>query len=61
VAERALRLVQHGVIDAVDGSDLVVDADSICIHGDAPNAVEAAAAIARALAGHGIQPQPFIR
>jgi len=61
VAERALRLIREGVIDAEDGSELAVDADSICIHGDAPNAVEAAVAIALALAAHGIEPRPFVR
>jgi UPF0271 protein len=61
VAERALRLVQHGLIDASDGFEIAVDADSICIHGDAPNAVDAAAAISDALSRHGITPQPFVR
>lgn len=39
IAERMLRLVSDGVIEAIDGSLVPVDADSICVHGDSPDAV----------------------
>lgn len=45
IAERMLTLVRDGVIEAVDGSLVRVEADSICVHGDSPGAV----AIARQL------------
>ncbi|MDR0213445.1 MAG: LamB/YcsF family protein [Comamonas sp.] len=45
IAERMLKLVSEGVIEAVDGSMVRVEADSICVHGDSPGAV----AIARQL------------
>ena len=45
IAERMLKLVRDGVIEAVDGSLVRVEADSICVHGDSPGAV----AIARQL------------
>ncbi|MDR2298884.1 MAG: LamB/YcsF family protein [Comamonas sp.] len=45
IAERMLKLVREGVIEAVDGSQVRVEADSICVHGDSPGAV----AIARQL------------
>lgn len=45
IAERMLTLVRDGVIEAVDGSQVRVEADSICVHGDSPGAV----AIARQL------------
>ncbi|MBV8249883.1 MAG: LamB/YcsF family protein [Comamonas sp.] len=45
IAERMLTLVRDGVIEAVDGSLVRVEADSICVHGDSPCAV----AIARQL------------
>ncbi|MEX8194143.1 LamB/YcsF family protein [Comamonas guangdongensis] len=45
IAERMLSLVRDGVIEAVDGSLVRVEADSICVHGDSPGAV----AIARQL------------
>ena len=60
VAARAVRLIRDGVIEATDGSEIRVDAASLCIHGDAPNAVAAAAALAARLADAGIVPEPFI-
>jgi len=45
IAERMLTLVRDGVVEAVDGSLVRVEADSICVHGDSPGAV----AIARQL------------
>lgn len=45
IAKRMVRLVQEGVIEAIDGSTVHIEADSICVHGDSPGAV----AIAREL------------
>lgn len=45
IAQRMLRLVQEGVVEAIDGSLVRIAADSICVHGDSPDAV----AIARQL------------
>lgn len=39
IAQRMLRLVYEGVIEAVDGSLIKLQADSICVHGDNPSAV----------------------
>ena len=39
IAQRMLRLAQEGVIEAVDGSVVRIEADSICVHGDSPDAV----------------------
>jgi UPF0271 protein len=50
VVERAVRLAREGVIVAVDGTELEVRADSLCLHGDTPEAVANARAVARALA-----------
>src|SRR5690606_30109426 len=36
VAERMARLVDDGVIRAIDGTDVRIDAQSICVHGDSP-------------------------
>ena len=54
VAERAVRIVVHRRIDATDGSDLEVDARTLCLHGDAPNAVEIARTVRNALEAAGI-------
>lgn len=50
VVERAVRLAREGVIVAVDGTELQVRADSLCLHGDTPEAVANARAVSRALA-----------
>jgi UPF0271 protein len=42
---RAVRMAREGRVTAVDGSEVAVRADTICIHGDGPHAV----AFARAL------------
>lgn len=49
VAARAVRLVRHGVVEAVDGSFVEVEAASLCLHGDTPAAVEMARAVRAAL------------
>jgi len=51
IAQRMLRLVGDGVVQAIDGSTVAIQADSICVHGDNPDAV----AIARQLRAHLIQ------
>ena len=59
VAARVLRLVTEGVLTAVDGGDVVVRADSVCLHGDSPGAVEMARAVRSTLDSHGIAVSPF--
>ncbi|MHC2998645.1 5-oxoprolinase subunit PxpA [Microbacterium sp. HJ5] len=54
VAARALRLVRDGVVVAVDGSVVEVDAASLCLHGDSPAAVAMARAVRAALDADGI-------
>lgn len=59
VARRAVRFAREGVIDANDGSELAVGAPTVCIHGDAPNAVEIARTVKLRLAEAGVQVQPL--
>ncbi|WP_404431185.1 LamB/YcsF family protein [Microbacterium lacus] len=54
VAARAVRLVDDGVVKAIDGSLVVVDAASLCVHGDSPDALAMACAVRAALDAHGI-------
>jgi UPF0271 protein len=49
VVARAVRLARDGVIVAVDGTKLAVRADSLCLHGDTPEAVANARAVREAL------------
>ncbi len=61
VAARVLRMVTDGVATAVDGSDVPVRADSVCVHGDSPGAVAMARAVRALLTEHGIRITPFAR
>lgn len=49
VAQRMLRLVEDGTVEAIDGSLTRIQADSICVHGDSPAAVEMARELRRVL------------
>ncbi len=60
VARRMLRLVRDGVVEAIDGSLARVDAQSLCVHGDSPGAVEMARAVRKALEGDGIAVRSFL-
>ncbi len=59
VAERVVRLVTRGRLVAVDGTVLEIEADSVCVHGDSPSAVEMAHAVRNALASAGVTLAPF--
>jgi len=59
VAERMTRMVMTGRIQALDGTDVTVHADSICVHGDSPGAVEMAVAVRQALVAAGVDIRPF--
>lgn len=59
VAARVLRMVTDGVATAVDGSEIAVRADSVCVHGDSPDAVAMARAIRALLTEHGVTIAPF--
>ncbi len=60
VAERMLRLVTEGMVTAIDGSEVAIQADSICVHGDSPGAVEMARQVRDQLQGRGVTIQSFI-
>ncbi|MDO5697110.1 MAG: 5-oxoprolinase subunit PxpA [Dermatophilus congolensis] len=59
VSARMLRLATEGVVEAVDGSLVRVEADSICTHGDSPGAVAMARAVRERLEGAGVEIRPF--
>lgn len=37
--DRVIRMVTAGKVEAVDGSDIAIEADTICVHGDEPSAL----------------------
>ncbi len=53
-AERALRMVQDGTIEAHDGSKVAMQVRSLCVHGDNPNTVALAATIRERLEAAGV-------
>ena len=59
VTERMLRFAETGVIRAIDGADVRVDAQSICVHGDSPGAVAMAVSVRRRLEAAGVTVAPF--
>lgn len=54
VVQQAIDLVRKQRVRAIDGTDVTVHTDTICIHGDGTNAVEFARAIRRGLAEAGV-------
>lgn len=59
VARRMLRLVQSGEVEAIDGSITRVEADSICVHGDSPGAIQMAREVRQLLEQSGVSLQAF--
>lgn len=59
VSRRMVRFAADGVIDAIDGTPLRIDAESICLHGDTPGAVTMASAVRRALDEAGAEIRSF--
>jgi UPF0271 protein len=53
-ARQALGMVERGLVTANDGSEVALEPQTICIHGDTPGATQIAAEVARALRGSGI-------
>ena len=53
-AAQAVRLAAEGVVCTIDGGELRVAADTLCIHGDGPRVIEIATAVRAALAAAGI-------
>ena len=59
VAERGWRIATGAEIEATDGSSLVLEVDSLCVHGDTPGAVDLARALRDGLASHSVPVAAF--
>jgi UPF0271 protein len=59
IAERVLAMVNTGTVTAIDGSVIVIEFESICVHGDSPGAVGIAGAVRDRLRTEGIELAPF--
>ncbi|WP_411842407.1 LamB/YcsF family protein [Salinicoccus sp. HZC-1] len=53
--KRVIRMVKEGKVESVGGKDIDIQADSICVHGDGPKALEFVKEIRRQLAENDIE------
>jgi 5-oxoprolinase (ATP-hydrolysing) subunit A len=60
-AWQALGIAERGLVIASDGSEVRVDAQTLCIHGDTPGAPKIAAQLARTLREAGVSLQALSR
>jgi UPF0271 protein len=54
VVARAIRMVRDHQVVAIDGSELPLEADTICLHGDTPGAADLARAVRAGLEAAGV-------
>ena len=54
VVERSLRMVTEGKVIAITGEEIEVQAESLCLHGDTPGAVDMAQAVKAGLESSGV-------
>lgn len=52
---RVIRMVKEGKVESINGKDIPIQADSICVHGDGEKALAFVQRIRRALAAEGIE------
>jgi len=60
-ATAALRIARDGVVLATDGRELSIAADTLCLHGDNPRAVDVARAVRETLEAAGVSIQALTR
>nr|WP_286183216.1 5-oxoprolinase subunit PxpA [Bacillus sp. ISL-55] len=53
--KRVIRMVREGRVEAVDGTEIEIKADTICIHGDEPQALDFAMRLNESLKAEGIE------
>lgn len=58
-AKRVIKMIKEQKVIAIDGSEIFIKADSICVHGDNPQAVDFAVKIRRELDRAEIRVEPF--
>jgi len=59
IAERAVLIATGQALPALDGGEVTVNADTLCLHGDNPNASQTAAAVRKSLKDAGIDVAAF--
>lgn len=59
IAQRAAAMVNSGRVTAIDGTQISVRAESVCVHGDSPGAVRIATAVRDRLKAAGVELSAF--
>lgn len=59
VADRVFNIVKTGKVQAIDGTEVALNAQTICVHGDTPGAVEMIKEIKERLAKENVDVKPF--
>lgn len=59
ISHRVASMVRDGTVTAVDGSTIKIHVESVCVHGDSPDAVRIAAAVRQRLIADGVAVAPF--
>lgn len=57
---QVMQMVTKGTVRAVDGTDVPITAETICLHGDSPRAVAFASRLRQELAAAGLAVKPFV-
>jgi 5-oxoprolinase (ATP-hydrolysing) subunit A len=60
IADRLSAMVGTGTVTASDGSTIAVRAESVCVHGDSPGAVQIATAVRDRLTADGVTLRAFV-
>ena len=60
-AAQALRIVRDHAVTAIDGAEVALQADTLCLHGDNPHVLAIARAVRHSLAGAGVSVQALAR
>jgi 5-oxoprolinase (ATP-hydrolysing) subunit A len=61
IARRAVKMVKEGGIESVNGHWIEMDIDTLCIHGDNMESIEAARNIREYLTAEGVEVKPLSR
>ncbi|GEA80368.1 LamB/YcsF family protein [Cellulomonas uda] len=59
VAERVVRIATRGVVRAVEGVDVALDVETVCVHSDTPGALALAHQVRAALTAAGVAVRSF--
>ena len=59
ISDRCLQIINENSITSIDGDKIDIKADSICVHGDNPDAVEIAVHISKTLTNESVVIQPL--